>query len=150
MPEYGSRDKALRGLHAEARKRGLDHDALHEIALERFQRGSLRDLSVAQIQGWANELRQAQAPRSAASRRRQGTAGRKTAGKAAKVVELVGAKELELIGGYAEALGWDRARLDGFIRRQLGEHGRVRTVGDANKVIDGLRAMYRRSVNREP
>lgn len=143
MPDTQSRAVSMRALHAEARKRGLGHDELHDLALQRFGKGSLGELTAAELRRWAGELRRAQTPRSGQGRRRQGTDGTRRQ-KPSGVVELAGSKELELIGGYAEALGWGRDRLDGFIRRQLGERGKVRTLAEANKVIHGLKALYRR------
>jgi len=45
----GYRQRLFRGVHAEALKRGLDHDALHDLAREKYRVPSMGDLTDAQL-----------------------------------------------------------------------------------------------------
>lgn len=136
-----ARKKAMQALHAEGRKRGFDHQALRELAGVE----SLKSLKRAQIVELTNRLRGGEGVGDRKARRRRGLATRK-AQSVGGVIELVDAKAIEIIRGLAEALGWSNERLEKFTARQLNGRTEIRTIGDANAVIRGMRAIYRRGV----
>lgn len=71
-----------------------------------------------------------------------GTHGRR--GSSSRQIAIASPEQVNLLIGHADRLGWTRERLDAFIARQLGSGRRVRTVGDCNKVLWGLKSMLRR------
>jgi len=137
-PQKGYRIRLFHAIHAEAAKRKLDHDALHDMMVERFKVRSMSELSDKQLEtvyhGWTGK-------------------GLKRAGKLPKRGELakqgdeiVSPADLEMLAQeFAKReLGADGQR--NFVRRQL--HGReeIRTRKDIVRVLGGLRAMNRREV----
>lgn len=135
-----NRKTALRALHAEGRKRGLDHDALRAMAGVE----SLSEVAYPQLMRLTDRLRGGPGIKSVEGRQRRGLATRKNQA-VRGVVELVDGKSIEIIRGLAEALGWDDERLRIFTKRQLRGWTAIRTIGDANSVIRGMRAIYQRN-----
>jgi hypothetical protein len=75
-----------------------------------------------------------------------GTAGRKGV-KATGPESLVGEDEIRHIQDLLEQLGWNRARLDEFLRSRyspLGRGGQIRTVANANRVRWALKRILER------
>ena len=68
------RARLMRALHAEGRKRGLDHEGLRDVAKEAYRVESLGELSVPQLRAWTNDMRKTH--RGMADQRRRNDAGR--------------------------------------------------------------------------
>jgi hypothetical protein len=74
-----------------------------------------------------------------------GTEGRKD--RRAASVTIVGPTEIALIDDLMDQLGWDRVRLEGWLRSPSGPLGRrveIRTLADANRVIWAMKNMVRK------
>jgi hypothetical protein len=144
----GLRAKYFRGLHAEASRRGLSHDALHELARSRYGVDSLAKLTDAQLRSWYREIcgrgfrHPGVASRAAADA--AGKAGRRVAsGAPPKVVRMVSGDDLAMLAELAFSIGWTREGLEKFVRRQLSRDA-IRTVAEFNRVLWGLKAQARR------
>jgi len=135
-PQKGYRNRLFSAVHAEAVKRGLDHDALHAMACERYGVHSMSELTEEQLlaiyRGWTGK-------------------GLKGVGKlpkrgelAAKGDEMVSPADLEMLAReFAKrGLGADGQR--NFVRRQLRGRDEIRSRKDLVRVMGGLRAMNRR------
>jgi hypothetical protein len=127
----------IRALHAEAAKRGLDHDGLRDVCRVRFSVASMRDLSDGQLKtlfrDWTgrNFVRKRTTP---LPKRGYGRAGE---------LELVSGEDLETLGRAFAARQWGPETQRAFIRRQLGRD-QIRTRRDFHRVFSGVRAMNRR------
>ena len=77
-----------------------------------------------------------------------GTAGRKKAG--TKEIRFPDAQTFALLDHLLGELGWDRARLDAFLRSPKSpvRGGVIRTLADANRIIWVLKGMLRRRDRR--
>ncbi len=75
--------------------------------------------------------------------RAAGTHGRRGHNHARQEV-MAGAQQTSTLEAMMVELGWSRARLDAFIERQLGAGRQVRTMGQFNRVLWGLKAIARR------
>ena len=135
-PQKGYRNRLFRGIHAEALKRGMDHDALHDMVAQRFSVHSMSEASDAQLEavyrGWTGK-----------SLKRVGKLPQR--GELAKQAEeMVSPADLELLAQEfaARGLGIDGQR--NFVRRQLRGREEIRTRKDVVRVMGGLRAMNRR------
>jgi hypothetical protein len=123
-------------VHAEAVKRGLDHDALHDLARERYGVHSMSELTDEQLlaiyRGWTGK-----------GLKRAGTLP-KRGELAGKGDEIVSAGDLEDLAREfgARGLGADGQR--NFVRRQLRGRETIRSRKDFVRVMGGLRAMNRR------
>jgi len=142
------RAKMMRGLHAEASKRGLSHDGLHELVEKRYGVASLSQLSEAQLREWYREFSgkgfRHPGMGSASRRRAAGTAGKKAGSMPApRVVELAGADDIAMLIDLAARIGWSVTALHKFVARQLGRE-QIRTMADVNKVLWALKAIARR------
>ncbi len=130
MPD--TRAKLIRALHAEGRKRGMDHDALRDM----FRVPSLSTVPVDELErtlkGWTGKGLRRNTP---LPRRGYGSS---------TFVELAGLDEFTtLVNAFAIAQ-MDSEAQKSFIRRQLRGREAIRTVADFHKVFSGLRAMNRR------
>jgi hypothetical protein len=75
-----------------------------------------------------------------------GTAGRKNV-QATAASSMAGPEELRHIQDLLDQLGWNRQRLDEFLRSRyspLGAHGQIRTVANANRVRWALKRILER------
>lgn len=152
------RSRMMRGLHAEASKRGLTHLALHELVAERYGVASLSKLSEAQLREWYREFtgkgfrHRGIGPGSRAWA--AGNAGRRKAdqpvnGESANrggqqaVIELASGDDMAMLLDLARQIGWPVTALATFVERQLGRP-QVRTMADVNKVLWAMKAIARR------
>jgi|SRR5579884_1191182 len=77
-----------------------------------------------------------------------GTEGRRSATK--KRATMASAEDLQMIDNQLTAMHWTRSRLDAFLRSPSSPLGVrrsnpcIRTVGDVNRVLDGLRGIERK------
>lgn len=140
------RARFLRGLHAEARKRGLSHDDLHELVARKFRVDSLSKLTEKQLREWYREFtgkgfKHRGVP--AGSRAwASGNAGRRGPGQQ-KVVELVNGDDLAMLANLAAQIGWSVSALHVFIERQIGRRA-IRTMAEFNRVLWPMKAIARR------
>jgi len=129
MPD---RAKLLRAIHAEGRKRGMDHDALHDM----FKTPSLSTVSIDELErtlkGWTGKGLRRNAP---LPRRGYGSS---------TFVELAGLEDFATLANAFAVAQMNGEAQKTFIRRQLRGRDTVRTVADFHKVFSGLRAINRR------
>lgn len=139
-PKSGYRGKLFRAVHKEAQKRGLDHDALHDMAAAHFGVHSMSELSEAQLLGiyrqWTGKTLKVRA-----SLPRRGEAA------GADALRMVSGDELDALAQEAALRGWQQRTLRNFIERQLKGRAEIRTHKDWARVFSGLRAMNRRDGN---
>lgn len=134
--QSGYRAKLFRAVHAEAVKRGMDHDALHDLVRERFGHHSMGDCTDKQLldlyRAWTKKVlrRNARLPKSGDRVRDKNV--------------FVSAEEILELEQEFTRRGWDTEQRRGFIQRQLGGRVEVRTRGDWAAVLFGLRSMRRR------
>jgi hypothetical protein len=131
----GLRNRLFRGIHAEASKRGMDHDALHAMAKEQYGAHSLSALTDAQLlniyHGWTGKVLRRQA--------KLGSPGWKNEPPQMISGEEVVALDQEFATRALSGEGRKR-----FVRRQLKGRDQVRTRGDYIRVLHALRAMNQR------
>ena len=126
------RAKLLRAIHAEGRKRGMDHDALRDM----FKVPSLSNVPVDELErrlkGWTGKGLRRKTP---LPRRGYGSS---------TFVELAGLDEFTTLANAFAIAQMNGEAQKTFISRQLRGRDTVRTVSDFHKVFSGLRAMNRR------
>lgn len=135
------------------RELGLEHGSLESFkALKKSEASQLIDvLLVATGQKVTPPDRSKKSKRDQAQRK--GTAGRR--GDISKEVVMASADDLAAIDELLHDLGWDRARLDNFLRSPSSPLGRrsnpeIRTDKDANKVrwaLKRIRARQQKQVS---
>lgn len=132
------RSKLFRAVHAEAAKRGLDHDGLRDVCREQFGVHSMGELTEQQLEGlyrnWTGHK----------LRRKRTTALPKRGYAQGRDIELVSGDDLETLGNAFAIRGWGKDTQRAFIRRQLGGREEIRTKRDFWRVFNGVRAMNRR------
>lgn len=126
--------KQVRTIFALARQRGLNDDELHAVVAEVVGNRSISALGREDANRVIARLNRGQGatPRTVQHRRKQ-----------AGIVAVVQSAQIHLIAELASQRSWTGATLEKFIRRQC-KHFPPRTTSDANKVIEGLKAMNRR------
>ncbi|MEN6601768.1 MAG: hypothetical protein ABFD86_05075 [Bryobacteraceae bacterium] len=134
-PANAKRAKLFRAVHAEAARRKIDHDALHDICRHRFGVSSMGDLSEGQLESiyrsWTGHgIRTRPLPRRGYGRSAE--------------AEMVSAEDLETLGRAFARRNWGDEAQRTFIRRQLHGRDQIRTKRDFWKVFSGVRAMNRR------
>ena len=133
----GYRNRLFRAVHAEAKKRKLDHDAIHDMCRQRFGVESMSKLTDGQLQtiytDWTGHGLKRRAPLP-----KRGEVGTKV------LAVMATPEDLEMLEAeFAKRnLGADGRRA--FIRRQLRGREVLRTRGDVVRVTAGIRAMNRR------
>ncbi len=135
----GYRKRLFSAVHAEAAKRKIDHDALHDMCAERFKVRSMADMTDRQLaflyHDWTGK----------GLRRRAALPRKGEAAAAGAEAQIVSGEELiELGREFAKREIGEAGRGD-FIARQLRGRREIRTRRDWVKVIGGLRAMNRRA-----
>ena len=136
----------MRALHAAGRARKLDHDALHDLAEERYGVASLKDLSYYQITEFLDDLNKGEGakPRWSAQRRAMmANHGRKDYDHSQDPVQLIGEREKQMLRDAAEFGGWTEQGLERFCRRQCGQ-AMPRTLAEFNKVFRPMKTMFAR------
>jgi hypothetical protein len=132
----GVRVRLFRAVHAEASKRGLDHDALRDVCRERFSVHSMGELTEGQLEslyrGWTGH-----------GMKRKSALPKRGYAKTTEAA-MVSGEDLETLGRAFAARGWGKETQRVFIRRQLGGREQIRTRRDFWKVFSGVRAMNRR------
>ncbi|KKM81379.1 hypothetical protein LCGC14_1330380 [marine sediment metagenome] len=131
------KSRLFRALHAEASRKGLDHDALRDIAKERFGVESMSVLTVDNLQHLHRDLTGRWFHARKAPLPKRGTA-------AAGEMEIISPGHLETLARAFAKRGWGRDTQRAFIRRQLRGREQIRTTADFQKVFRGVQAMNRR------
>lgn len=124
----------LRAIHAEAKKRGLDHDALHDLCVTRCGVQSMSQMTGQQLHSLYNQW--------------TGKALRRRAplptGKPIEDRQMIGSEELITLQQEFAKRGWGPETQTNFTKRQLRGRSNIRTRGDWNKVLQGIRALNKR------
>jgi hypothetical protein len=135
-PKSGYRNRLFKAIHAEALKRGLDHDAVHEMCAREFGAESMSSLTDGQLltiyRGWTGHglKRKAALP---------------TRGELDALAPVMAAPEdLQMMDAEFAKRGLGAEGKQAFIRRQLRGREVLRTRRDVVRVTAGLRAMNRR------
>ncbi len=132
------RAKLFRAVHAEAAKRGVDHDGLRDVCRQQFGVHSMGELTEQQLEGlyrnWTGHK----------LRRKRTTPLPKRGYARGGEIEMVSGEDLETLGAAFAARGWGKETQRAFIRRQLGGREEIRTRRDFWRVFSGVRAMNRR------
>ena len=138
-PRNGYRQKLFRAVHAEALKRGFDHDALREVCRQAYgvhSMSEVRDDQLASLyKQWTGKgiKRQAKLPR----------AGEAKAPRS--LDQVVSSAELLEFERECARREWGPETRRNFIRRQLQGRDIIRTRRDFVRVFSGIRAMNRRA-----
>ena len=135
-PMAAARIRLFRGIHSEAAKRKLDHDALHDMVCKQFGVHSMGELTDSQLdmvyRAWTGKtVKRAGKLPSRGELGKQGEA-------------MVSADDLELLGQEFSRRGLGAEGQRNFVRRQLRGREEIRTRKDYVRVMGGLRAMNRR------
>jgi hypothetical protein len=131
-----SHARLFRALHAEAKRRGLDHDALRDIIRSRFDVASMADAQDRQLlalyKDWTGKSirRKSRLPKRGYTKTNQ--------------LEIISAEDLETLGNAFSLRNWGPDTIQTFVRRQLGGRDQIRTRADFHRVFSGVRAMNRR------
>ena len=131
----------MRAIHAEAQKRGIDHDGLRDICRIRHDVQSVSDMSDAHLMGlyrsWTGKSlkRRAELPRRGAD--------------PVADLRMVSGSELEDLAREFAMRGWGPDTQRNFVRRQLKGRETIRTHRDWKRVIVGVRAITRREEAKE-
>lgn len=62
---------------------------------------------------------------------------------------IIGAQQVALLAVLLGKLGWDQARLDAFVGRQIGAGRQIRTMADFNRVVWGMKSLIRQAERRQ-
>jgi hypothetical protein len=134
-PNAGFRTRLMRAIHAEAKKRGIDHDGLHDIAVMRWGHGlgeAKGEQLYALYHEWTKKgLRRRARPFAPADKR-----------------EFVQGEDLVEMAEEFAKRGWGEDTQRNFIRRQLRGRDKISTRGDLRKVLFAVRAMNRRDTEK--
>ena len=133
----GFRQRIFRAVHAEAIKRKLDHDGLHDLCKSRYSVHSMSELTDGQLLGiyheWTGKTlkRRVKLP---------------AAGSAEKQVveQMVSGEDLILLDQEFAKRNWGQETRGKFIARQLRGRQVIRSYGDFARVLGGVRAMNKR------
>ena len=138
------RARLFRAVHAEAAKRGIDHDALRDMAHRNFGvQHSLSELSDDALfkiyRGWTNK----------SLKRRRHEAGKAPIDKhegfqVLNKLQMVSDEDLVILGQEFALGGFSPEAQTNFVRRQLRGRETIRTRGDWSKVVNGVRAINKR------
>jgi hypothetical protein len=125
-------------VHAEARKRKLDHDALHDMCVRNYGVRSMSELSDAQLlaiyRSWTGKV----------LRSRGKLPARGEAAKSGAAAEMVSAEDLAMLDQEWAKRGLGVDGRAAFVRRQLRGRDVIRTRRDWVRVMGGIRQMNRR------
>jgi hypothetical protein len=132
-PDKGFRGKVFKALHAEALKRGIDHDGLRDMFGVKSMSTIETHKLVDKLKSWTGKgiRRSSPLPRRGYATKR-GPA------------ELVSAEDLNTLAEAFSRRGMDSNAQWLFIQRQLQGRDTIRTRADFHRVFSGIRAMNRR------
>lgn len=136
-PKSGLRNRLFRAVHAEAKTRHLDHDALHDMCREKFGAASMSSLTEGQLLTIYRELT------GHGLKRRVPLPARGEVSAAAPAV-MATAADLELFESECARRSLGKEGQRNLIRRQLRGRTVLRTRRDVVRVTAAVRAMNRR------
>ena len=133
----GFRGRLFKGLHAEAIKRGVDHDGLRRICRESYGVHSMSEVSDSDLVALYKSFTGKTLKRRSPLPRRGESCGQ-------LVEQMVSGEDLvSLDAEFAKrSMGADARQ--SFVRRQLGGRDKIVSRRDFARVFHGLRAMSRR------
>jgi hypothetical protein len=133
----------LRAIWACAREHNVSNEEVHDAIQAGFSLSSVKDLTDAQAHQLLDGLRgKRRSDTDYARRQAAHYHGRR--GVAADPTYLANQAELDLAWRTAANLGWSIDGFNGFVERQLGRSGGIRTMAEFNKVMWALKAIQRR------
>ena len=132
--QSGYRGRLFKAVHAEAVKRKIDHDALHDLCVDRFAVHSMSEVTDAQLlslyKQWTGKTLRARV---------------KLPPRGTEVgIQMVSGEELIVLAQEFAKRGLGVEGQVSFIRRQLRGRDTLRTRADFKRVLGGIRAMNRR------
>lgn len=134
-PKSAYRARLFKAVHAEALKRKLDHDALHDMCVANYKVHSMGQLTDAQLlgiyRGWTGKTLR--------SRAKLGERNWKDA-----PASMVSGEEITAIAGEFAKRGMGLEAQKNFVRRQLKGRDVIRTRHDYVRVLHPLKAMNAR------
>ncbi|MBN1227665.1 MAG: DUF1018 domain-containing protein [Deltaproteobacteria bacterium] len=110
----------------------IDNDTLHKNIYKCYGKKSIKDLSPKEVQEVIKVLKKLEVDHKKKAK--------KPVPFSNKVIELATQNQLEYIKCLEESLGWSDRQLEGF-RRRIIRKTKIRTKREANKVINGLKAV---------
>jgi hypothetical protein len=129
------RTRLFRAIHAEAPKRGFDHDGLHDMCTERFGVHSMSQLSDDQLlaiyRGWTGKTLKRRASLADPGWKQEPDA-------------MVSGEELTVLDQEFAKRGLGHEGRRNFVRRQLRGRESIRSRKDYVRVLHGIRAMNAR------
>jgi len=132
--DSGFKTRMLRAIHAEAKKRGLDHDALHDLCVARCGVGSMSEMTGQQLHSlyhqWTGKALRRRAPL--------------PTNKPVEDGQMIGTEELITLAQEFAKRDWGPETQANFTKRQLRGRSKIRTRGDWTKVLQGIRALNKR------
>lgn len=132
------RGRLFKGVHAEAAKRGLDHDGLRDLCHRSYGVRSMSEISDSDLMS----LYKSFTGKGLRRRARLPQRGEAAANPGVETI-ITGEELLELDREFAKrSMGEDSRR--NFVRRQLRGRDRIVSRRDYSRVLGGLRAMNRR------
>ncbi len=138
MDADARRIRLLRAVHAEGKKRGLDHDGLRDVCRLTFGVGSMKELGEEELKALYHDW-------TGRGLRRRTELPRRGKGEGSTTLAVMASGEdLETLAAAFAARGWGKETQRQFIRRQLSGREVIRRRGDFWRVFSGVRAMNRR------
>jgi hypothetical protein len=134
------RARLYRGIHAEAAKARMDHDALHDMAVKNCDVHSMAQLTDDQLLWMYRQLSGGKKLKSRGKLPRQGET------RQGADSELVSGEDLVMLDQQFAEAGFSETGKMTFLRRQLKGRDFIRTRGDLIQVMGGIRAMTKRRV----
>jgi hypothetical protein len=136
-PKSGLRTRLFRAIHAEAPKRGFDHDGLHDMCVREYRVHSMSEMTEQQLmslyKGWTGK-----GLKSRAKLPKRGEAA------AGAIAEIVSGEDLVRLGEEFAKRGMGPEGQRNFVARQLRGRVEIRSRRDFARVFNGVRAMNRR------
>jgi hypothetical protein len=131
------RGRLFKAIHAEAAKRKIDHDGLHDLFVSRCKVRSMSEVSDGELARLYKEW-------TGKGIRRRATLPKRGEAKSADSLQMITAEELGVLDQEFSKRGMGHEGRANFIRRQLRGRDVIRTRRDYARVFAGIRAMNRR------
>ena len=131
------RGRLFKAIHAEAAKRKIDHDGLHDLLVSRCHVRSMSDVS-------DHDLERVYREWTGKTLKRRADLPKRGEAKASNGAQMITGEELMVLDQEFSKRAMSADSRASFIRRQLGGRGIIRTRRDYARVFYGLRAMNTR------
>ena len=133
--QSGFRGRIFKAVHAEALKRKIDHDGLHNLCVERFKVHSMSDVTDGQLlsiyREWTGKTLRNRAKLPSRAWKSEG-------------IQMISGEELITLAQEFAKRGLGAEGQRNFIRRQLDGRDQIRTRKEFARVLGGIRAMNKR------